>query len=242
MTDEVIGGYVASDLKRLFTSLESIPWPDGPAGQQSPHPPASLLLLLYSWAQGKTLPQPTCISKALFKSLQVEKQDQDTTTVLLIDYAAGYNMLDYYLEKQVSILAFLCDSATSTRQHKHDHVPWTVETRATPACAAARNCRSPAASQWFFQPGLDDGRGSVGRVAPLRVMAETGVNSLINDLINEAAEEAVWKDARPRSLFWSMCGAAASMEAVSGSGPWMCTGASITGAGTTWRHQGHQQH
>lgn len=39
-------------------------------------------------------------------------------------------------------------------------------------------------------------------------------------------------DATPRSCFWSMRGAAANIEAVSGSWPWK---GSITAAGTTWR-------
>lgn len=45
--------------------------------------------------------------------------------------------------------------------------PLSAGTLGSPACAAAQSCRSPAASRWFFQPGLDGGRLSVGTAAHL---------------------------------------------------------------------------
>lgn len=55
-------------------------------------------------------------------------------------------------------------------------------------------------------------------------------------IAEKKTKPAELSDDRPRSCFWSIGGAAASTEAVSSSGPWMCTGGSITGAATTWRH------
>lgn len=43
--------------------------------------------------------------------------------------------------------------------------------------------------------------------------------------------------AQPRSCFWSMSGAAASIEAVRGSGPGIWTAGSTAGAGTAWERQ-----
>lgn len=106
----------------------------------------------------------------------------------------------------------------------------------TPACAEALSYRSPAACQWFFQPSLGEGRGSVDTVVHLCHNKGCGLTNKHTHCLWKGKGQKM-TNAKPRSCFWSMSGAAANIEAVSGSWPWTCTVDSITEPGTTSRQR-----